>query len=81
MLAVRGPLMQDQKWDKATMKVSIWQKDMKLISEALSALAVPSPLFSATQPIYNAAMALGHEDHDTASVFDVLDRMSRLAKS
>ncbi len=81
MLTVRGPLMQDQQWEKATMKVSIWQKDMKLISEALSALAVPSPLFSATQPIYNAAMALGHDDHDTASVFDVLDRMSRPTKS
>jgi hypothetical protein len=27
-------------------------------------------------PIYNAAMALGHAEHDTAAVFDVLQRMS-----
>lgn len=80
MLAIRGPLMQDQKWETATMKVGIWQKDMKLIANALSELAVPSPLFSATQAIYNAAMGMGHEEHDTASVFDVLDRMSRPGK-
>jgi 3-hydroxyisobutyrate dehydrogenase-like beta-hydroxyacid dehydrogenase len=77
MLSVRGPLMQKKGWEKATMKVSIWQKDMQLIAQALSEAGVPSPLFAATQPLYHAAMALGHGDHDTASVFDVLDRMSR----
>ena len=77
MLSVRGPMMQKKGWEKATMKVGIWQKDMALIAQALGEAGVPSPLFAATQPIYHAAMALGHENHDTASVFDVLDRMSR----
>jgi L-threonate 2-dehydrogenase len=76
MLQVRGPLMQDQGWNTPTMKVGIWQKDMKLIAAALADAQVPAPLFAATVPVYNAAMALGHAEHDTAAVFDVLLRMS-----
>lgn len=76
MLQVRGPLMQDEGWLTATMKVGIWQKDMKLIAAALAEAQVPAPLFAATVPVYNAAMALGHAEHDTAAVFDVLSKMS-----
>jgi len=75
MLDVRGPMMAKQRWDDATMKVSVWQKDMKLIAAALAATQTPAPLFSATLPIYSAAMGAGHADHDTAAVFDVLNRM------
>jgi L-threonate 2-dehydrogenase len=75
MLDVRGPMMARQRWDDATMKVSVWQKDMKLIAAALAATETPAPLFCATLPIYNAAMGAGHADHDTAAVFDVLSRM------
>ncbi|MGE0314777.1 MAG: NAD(P)-dependent oxidoreductase [Lautropia sp.] len=76
MLQVRGPMMQDEGWTAATMKLSVWQKDMRLIAAALEKACVPAPLFSATVPIYNAALGLGHAEHDTASVFDVLRRMS-----
>lgn len=76
MLQVRGPLMEGEGWHTATMKVGIWQKDMKLIAAALADAQVPAPLFAATVPVYNAAMALGHAEHDTAAVFDVLSRMS-----
>jgi len=76
MLQVRGPLMQGKGWQTATMKVGIWQKDMRLIAAALADAQVPAPLFAATVPVYNAAMALGHAEHDTAAVFDVLSRMS-----
>lgn len=79
MLQVRGPMMQDEGWREATMKVSVWQKDMKLIAQALSDAQVPAPLFAATVPIYNAAMGMGHADNDTAAVFDVLASMSRAA--
>ena len=77
MLQVRGPNMAARDWKDATMKVSTWQKDMKLITEALSSSRTPAPLFAATQGIYNAAMGLGHGEHDTAAVFDVLERMSK----
>ncbi len=75
MLQVRGPVMAKRTWTEATMKVGIWQKDMKLINAALASTSTPAPLFAATLPIYNAAMAAGHEDHDTAAVYDVLARM------
>lgn len=76
MLQVRGPMMENEGWKEATMKISVWQKDMKLIAQALVDMQVPAPLFTATIPLYNAAMGMGHENNDTAAVFDVLKRMS-----
>jgi L-threonate 2-dehydrogenase len=78
MLQVRGPFMQDRGWEEATMKIEVWQKDMKLIGAALREMKVPAPLFAATVPIYDAAMGMGHAQHDTAAVFNVLDRMSSM---
>jgi putative dehydrogenase len=75
MFQVRGPAMVDRSWDKVTMKVSTWQKDMRLINDALTASATAAPLFAATLPIYNAAMALGHGADDTAAVYSVLEHM------
>jgi L-threonate 2-dehydrogenase len=79
MLQVRGPCMEDAGWEVATMKVEVWQKDMKLIGAALREAGVPAPLFAATVPVYDAAMGMGHAKHDTAAVFDVLERMSSAA--
>lgn len=76
MFQVRGPVMVDRSWEAATMKVSTWQKDMRLINDALQASDTPAPLFSATLPIYNAAMALGHAADDTAAVYAVLERLT-----
>jgi putative dehydrogenase len=76
MLQVRGPMMAAAGWEEATMRVETWQKDMRLIADELAAACVPAPLFSACVPVYNAAMGMGHAGHDTASVFDVLERMS-----
>jgi 3-hydroxyisobutyrate dehydrogenase-like beta-hydroxyacid dehydrogenase len=76
MLDIRGPVMAKGTWAEATMKVSTWQKDMKLITEALAASNTPAPTFVACQAIYNAAMGAGHADHDTAAVYAVLKRMS-----
>lgn len=76
MLQVRGPMMENEGWKDATMKVSVWQKDMKLIAQALTEANVPAPLFAATVPLYNAAIGMGHAENDTAAVFDVLSRMS-----
>ncbi|MEO6407351.1 MAG: NAD(P)-dependent oxidoreductase [Burkholderiaceae bacterium] len=75
MLSVRGPMMVARSWGDATMKVSTWQKDMRLINDALQASDTPAPLFAACMPIYNAAMALGHGADDTAAVYSVLEHM------
>jgi len=80
MLQVRGPFMDDRGWETVTMKVEVWQKDMKLIAAALRETGVPAPLFAATVPVYDAAMSMGHAKHDTAAVFDVLERMSTPAQ-
>ena len=75
MFQVRGPVMVDRSWGQATMKVSTWQKDMRLISDLLEATATAAPLFAACIPVYNAAMALGHGSDDTAAVYSVLEHM------
>ena len=75
MFQVRGPVMVNRSWDKATMKVSTWQKDMRLIGDLLEATATAAPLFAACIPVYNAAMALGHGPDDTAAVYSVLEHM------
>ena len=75
MFQVRGPVMVKRSWGEATMKVSTWQKDMRLINDALLASDTASPLFATTMPIYNAAMALGHGSDDTAAVYSVLEHM------
>jgi len=76
VLELRGPMMVKDRYGDATMKVSVWQKDMHVIGEYAQQLGCPTPLFSATLPVYAAAMATGHADDDTASVCAVLESMA-----
>jgi 3-hydroxyisobutyrate dehydrogenase-like beta-hydroxyacid dehydrogenase len=71
---LRAPMMADGRYDDPTMKIEIWQKDMAVISEFAASLGSPVPLFAATRPIYNTAMATGHAAHDTAAVCAVLEK-------
>ena len=73
---LRGKFMVDRKYLPATMKVEVWQKDMQVIGDMAKAVDCPTPLFSACGPIFNAAMAQGLSQHDTASVCEVLDAMA-----
>jgi putative dehydrogenase len=73
---LRAPMMVRNRYDEPTMKVSVWQKDMAVIGEYAAKLGCPTPLFSATQPIYAAAMSGGHATHDTAAVCAVLEAMA-----
>lgn len=76
MLQVRGPMMARGDYADATMKVSVWQKDMKIIDAFARELDCPVPLFAATTAIYNAAMAQGFGEADTAAVCAVLERLA-----
>ena len=58
------------------MKISIWQKDMDVIGSFAQELGAPTPLFSATLPIYAAAMATGYAEQDTAATCAVLEAMA-----
>ena len=78
MFQVRGPSMVNRTWDEAMITNTVFQKDLKLIGEALLAVDSPAPLFLATIPIYAETLTSGHADHDTAAVYEVLERMSGL---
>jgi putative dehydrogenase len=74
MFQMRAPMMADGVYEPATMKVSIWKKDMAVIAEFADEVGCATPLFTLTQPIYSEAMAMGLGDQDTASVFEVLKK-------
>ncbi|MCU1343592.1 MAG: hypothetical protein JWN92_3015, partial [Candidatus Acidoferrum typicum] len=76
MLQVRGPMMVKGDYSDATMKVQTWQKDMTIIGDFARKLNCPTPLFSASAPIYTAAMAMGRGAEDTGVVCEVLERMA-----
>jgi len=75
MLQVRGPVMANRSWEQAQITNTVFHKDLELISEALYKYGCPSPLFSGTIPLYTAAIASGHAEHDTSSVYAVLEQM------
>lgn len=76
ILELRGPMMAENRYDEPTMRISTWHKDMKVIGQYATSLGVPTPLFSATLPVYAAASAQGHGDRDTAAVCAVLEQMA-----
>jgi putative dehydrogenase len=77
MFDMRAPMMAARTYTPATMRVSMWQKDMDIIGAFARDLGVTLPLFEATGPIYTEAMRAGLGDQDTAAVFAVLDRPQR----
>ena len=77
---LRGPMMVKGRYDDPTMKISTWQKDMDVIGSFAQSLGVPTPLFSATLPIYAAAMSTGYAMQDTASTCAVLEAMAGIKR-
>ena len=73
---LRAPMMVKDRYEQATMRMSTWQKDMDVIGSFAQAIGAPTPLFSATLPIYAAAMSMGHGNDDTAAVCAVLEAMA-----
>ncbi len=51
-----------------------------MIDEFAKSIGCPTPLFTATQPIYDAAMKTGHAMHDTAVVCSVLEDMAGVTR-
>jgi 3-hydroxyisobutyrate dehydrogenase/glyoxylate/succinic semialdehyde reductase len=74
MFQMRAPMMVAGVYEPATMKVSIWKKDMAIIAEFADQVGCATPLFTLTQPVYAEAMAMGLGDQDTAAVFEVLKK-------
>ncbi|NWG23134.1 MAG: NAD(P)-dependent oxidoreductase [Pseudorhodoplanes sp.] len=76
ILELRGPMMVRNRYDEPTMKIGVWQKDMQVIGDFARAIGAATPLFDATVPVYDAAMASGHAMDDTAAVCAVLEEKS-----
>jgi L-threonate 2-dehydrogenase len=76
---LRGKLMVERNYLPPTMKVEVWQKDMQVIGDMARSVDCPTPVFTACVPIYNAAMAQGLDQHDTASVCEVIGAMAGIA--
>ena len=77
---LRSPLMAKGTYVPPTMKLAVWDKDMKIIKAFADKIGVYTPLFSATSPIYEAAMTEGFGEQDTAAVFAVLQNMAAQKK-
>ena len=81
MLEVRGPLMLADRYDDATMKCDVYQKDIDIITEFAAKLHCPTPLFDASRGLYSAALAQGRDKQDTAAVCAVLKEMAGLGEA
>lgn len=77
---LRAPMMADNVYLPATMRLRTWKKDMTVIGEFASALDCPTPLFSATNTFYDAALNLGLGAEDAAAVCTVYERMAGLKR-
>jgi L-threonate 2-dehydrogenase len=73
---VRGPMMVEDAYENASMSVRLYHKDIAVIEDHAARLGVPTPLFSASKPVYSAALSMGYAEQDTASVCGVLQRMA-----
>lgn len=77
VLEIRGPMMVQGAYEPPTMKLSVWQKDMRLIKAFAHEVGAATPLFDATIPLYLAAVAEGHGQMDTAAVRLALEASAR----
>ncbi len=78
---LRAPMMVRNDYTDVTMKCSVWQKDMDVIGAFARKIKVPTPLFSATGPVYRDALREGYGDQDTAAVCAVLERKAKVKRA
>lgn len=75
-MKVRGPMLIAEEYlPIRTMPLALWRKDMRVIAEFADSLQCPTPMFSAAVPLFNAAVASGYGDQDTAAVAAVFRQM------
>jgi putative dehydrogenase len=77
---LRGPMMAAGHYDDATMKIAVWQKDMSIIKAFAQEIGCKVPMLDATAPIYDAALARGLGQQDTAAVSVVLEEMAGIRR-
>ena len=80
MFQVRGPVMVDQAYDDAGMKMDVWQKDLDIIGDFAASTRTQTPLFDASVLLYEQALAAGYTKQDTAVVCRILEQMAELKR-
>ena len=75
-MRLRVPFMIERRYQPATMKIALWQKDMQVIGEMARSLHCPTPLLDTCASVYTGAMAMGLGEADTAATAEVLGRMA-----
>jgi putative dehydrogenase len=75
---LRGPMMVKNDYEHPGMSIELYHKDIAAIEDHAFSLCVPTPLFSASIPVYAAAQSMGYGRQDTASVCAVLRAMAGL---
>lgn len=75
MLEVRGPMMATGKYEPVTAGFPMYYKDLGIIGQFAMDLDCPTPLLSASLPIYLAGGG-AHPDADVAAVCAVLESMA-----
>ncbi len=77
---LRAPMMVKGDYRDATMKIDVWDKDMRVIGDYARKIKVPTPMFDASKPVYIKAQKSGFGAQDTASVCAVLEKMAKVKR-
>jgi len=77
---LRAPMMVKGNYKDATMKIDVWDKDMRVIGGYARKIRVPTPMFDATKRVYLKAMKSGYGAQDTAAVCAVLEKMAKVKR-
>ena len=77
---LRAPMMVKGNYKDATMKIDVWDKDMRVIGNYARKIKVPTPMFDASKPVYIQAMKSGFGAQDTAAVCAVLEKRAKLKR-
>lgn len=80
MFQIRGPMMRDADYGKATATIKTHLKDLSIIGAFANGLECPLPLFAASAQAYYAGAAQGRELQDTAAVCAVLEQLAGLVR-
>jgi 3-hydroxyisobutyrate dehydrogenase-like beta-hydroxyacid dehydrogenase len=77
---LRAPMMVKGNYKDVTMKIDVWDKDMRVIGGYARKIKVPTPMFDATKAIYVKAEKAGLGAQDTAAVCAVLEKMAKFKR-
>jgi putative dehydrogenase len=77
---LRAPMMVKGNYKNVTMKIDVWDKDMQVIGDYARKIKVPTPMFSASKPVYIKAMKSGFGKQDTGAVCAVLEKMAKVKR-